>query len=233
MLHIFILFFCRIQMSYCLQKLGREKDAMALYAKVLKNKPPENDLVAVASNNILCINKEQNIFDSKKRVKAMRAEGADAKLTRPQRRCMQFNQCLFYLHTGQVWVLLLLSSLNMIIIHQLCGIWIFLPFFCDYVDNVYASKLHVIFMLQSELCTEACTSIKAEFPEIDYEIILVEIALTLQTKGIQAAKIYAAQTCGKGVITDTLSLCFVQQLLRDVSYSRNHVNICWTPSDKL
>lgn len=73
-----------------------------MYLKTLKNKPPEVDLVAVASNNILCINKDQNIFDSKKRVKAMRADGADAKLTRAQRRDMNVNQCLFYLLTGQV-----------------------------------------------------------------------------------------------------------------------------------
>lgn len=75
---------------------------MAVYSKVLKNKPPEADLVAVASNNILCINKDQNIFDSKKRVKSMKTEGADAKLTQAQRRDMSINQCLFYLLTGQV-----------------------------------------------------------------------------------------------------------------------------------
>ena len=86
--------------------MKREKDAMALYSKILKNKPDEVDLVAVASNNILCLNKDQNIFDSKKRVKAMRAEGADAKLTRAQKRDMNLNQCLFYLVTGQVFYLL-------------------------------------------------------------------------------------------------------------------------------
>jgi len=91
-----------IQSGYCRQKLGRDKEAMALYSKVLKNKPPEADLVAVASNNILCINRDQNIFDSKKRVKAICAEGADAKLTQAQRRDMYINLCLFYLLTGQV-----------------------------------------------------------------------------------------------------------------------------------
>ena len=92
--------------------MKREKDAMALYSKILKNKPDEVDLVAVASNNILCLNKDQNIFDSKKRVKAMRAEGADAKLTRAQKRDMNLNQCLFYLVTGQVCNFLLFDKDN-------------------------------------------------------------------------------------------------------------------------
>lgn len=108
--------FNRIQSGYCSQKLGREKEAMANYSKVLKNKPPEVDLIAVTSNNILCINKDQNIFDSKKRVKAMRAEGADAKLTRAQRRDMHLNQCLFYLLTGQV-------QTNYVALHKTCIIY--------------------------------------------------------------------------------------------------------------
>ncbi|CAL8087023.1 unnamed protein product [Orchesella dallaii] len=91
-----------IQSSFCRQKLGRQKEAMALYSKALKNKPRASDLVAVASNNILCINRDHNIFDSKKRIKAIHADGADSKLTRAQRRDILINQCLFYLLTGQI-----------------------------------------------------------------------------------------------------------------------------------
>ncbi|ODM98392.1 Signal recognition particle subunit SRP72 [Orchesella cincta] len=158
-----------IQSGYCRQKLGRDKEAMALYSKVLKNKPPEVDLVAVASNNILCINRDQNIFDSKKRVKAIRADGADAKLTRAQRRDMHINQCLFYLLTGQ-----------------------------------------------ADLCKETCALTASKFPETEHEIFLINTALIVKTDGIEAAKSFVAPTVGKKEDMQLrISLCFVQQLLRD------------------
>ena len=43
-------------------------------SQVLKTKPSDIGLVAVASNNLLTLNKDQNIFDSKKRIKAATAE---------------------------------------------------------------------------------------------------------------------------------------------------------------
>lgn len=82
--------------------LGREKEAMGIYSRVLKTKPTDAGLIAVASNNILCINKDQNIFDSKKRIKTIHTEGVLAKLNDLQRQGILINECLFYLYTQQV-----------------------------------------------------------------------------------------------------------------------------------
>jgi signal recognition particle subunit SRP72 len=89
----------RIQKAFCLQMLGKEKEALSAYLRVLKGKPTDVSLVAVASNNVLCLNRDQNIFESKKRLKAMLSGGA--KLNREQKRNMIHNQILFFLHTGQ------------------------------------------------------------------------------------------------------------------------------------
>jgi len=92
----------RVQLGYVMQRLGREKEAQQVYTSVLKSKPNDIGLVAVASNNILAINRDQNIFDSKKRVKAATAEGLDQKLTNLQRNQIARNQALLAMFTAQV-----------------------------------------------------------------------------------------------------------------------------------
>ncbi|XP_023323895.1 signal recognition particle subunit SRP72 isoform X1 [Eurytemora carolleeae] len=92
----------RVQLAYVLQKQGKEKEAQNIYNSVLKSKPDDIGLVAVASNNLLAINRDQNIFDSKKRIKAATAEGLDQKLTRKQRNMIQRNQVLLAMFTAQV-----------------------------------------------------------------------------------------------------------------------------------
>lgn len=66
--------------------------------QVLRNKPSDLAVVAVASNNIISINREQNIFDSKKKVKACIAEGVDAKLTSRQKKSFALNNVLVSVH---------------------------------------------------------------------------------------------------------------------------------------
>lgn len=58
--------------------------------------------MAVAANNLTCINKEQNIFDTRKKIKASSIDGLQYKLFQPQRASILINQGLFYLHIGQV-----------------------------------------------------------------------------------------------------------------------------------
>ena len=53
----------RVQLGFVMQKQGRDKEAQTIYNQVLKNKPSDIGLVAVASNNLLTINRDQNIFD--------------------------------------------------------------------------------------------------------------------------------------------------------------------------
>lgn len=73
-------------MAYCLQVQGREKEAQALYSSILKSKPSDIGLVAIASNNSVAINREQNVFDSKKKMKSATADGVEHKLSSKQRR---------------------------------------------------------------------------------------------------------------------------------------------------
>ena len=95
----------RVQLGYCLQLQGREKEAHALYTAALKAKPDDIALVAVASNNLVCLNKDQNVFDSKKRMKSATHESLEHKLTSKQRRNIAYNQCLLAFYTDQVSLL--------------------------------------------------------------------------------------------------------------------------------
>lgn len=91
----------KIQLGYCLQLQGRDKEAQTLYTNVLKTKPNDIALLAVASNNLVTLNKDQNVFDSKKRMKSATHDGLEHKLTIPQRRNIAYNQCLLALFTNQ------------------------------------------------------------------------------------------------------------------------------------
>jgi len=92
----------RVQLGFVMQQLGKEKEAATIYNQVLKSKPSDIGLVAVASNNLLCLNRDQNIFDSKKRLKAATVEGLELKLTSSQRRQIARNSALLAMFTAQV-----------------------------------------------------------------------------------------------------------------------------------
>merc|ERR1711997_277773 len=79
-----------------MQKQGRDKEAQTIYNQVLKNKPSDIGSVAVANNNLLTINRDQNIFDSKKRIKAATVEGLELKLTTAQRQVIARNNALLH-----------------------------------------------------------------------------------------------------------------------------------------
>jgi len=68
---------------------------------VVKHKTGDAAVMAVASNNIICLNKDQNVFDSKKRLKVATADGLRQKLNSSQRKRIALNQCLLYLYTNQ------------------------------------------------------------------------------------------------------------------------------------
>lgn len=90
-----------MQLAYCIQKMGREKEAQVIYNRALKQKPDDIALVAIASNNLATLNREANLFDSKKRIKSATAEGLEHKLTNRQRKAISVNQCLLAALTGQ------------------------------------------------------------------------------------------------------------------------------------
>ncbi|KAH8018411.1 hypothetical protein HPB51_005824 [Rhipicephalus microplus] len=90
------------QLGYVKQRLGHPEQAMKLYNLTLKQRPSDNAIIAVAANNIVTINKDQNMFDSKKKIKMAVAEGLDSKLTSQQRQAIALNHCLLLYHTGQL-----------------------------------------------------------------------------------------------------------------------------------
>lgn len=92
-----------MQQAYCVHKLGNEKEALRIYGKALKNKPSNVEVAAIASNNVLAINRDQNIFESKKRLKAMHSEGVEIKITKNQEKGMLMNEVISLYLTNQVF----------------------------------------------------------------------------------------------------------------------------------
>ncbi|CAH1782975.1 unnamed protein product [Owenia fusiformis] len=90
-----------VQRAYCLQMMGKEEEAMKMYNTVVKQRPSDMGLLAVASNNIVTIHKEQNVFDSKKKIKVATADGLHQKLTTEQRKLIAINQALLLMYTNQ------------------------------------------------------------------------------------------------------------------------------------
>jgi len=91
----------RLQLAYCFHMMGREKEAQQIYNTFIKNKPEDIGMLAVASNNSVCINGSQNLFDSKKKIKNATSEAAQFKLNARQRKQIAINNCLLNVYTSQ------------------------------------------------------------------------------------------------------------------------------------
>ncbi|MGH0160201.1 UNVERIFIED_CONTAM: hypothetical protein FKN15_038781 [Acipenser sinensis] len=89
------------QMAYVMQLQGRTEDALQLYNQVIKLKPTDVGLLAVTANNIITINKDQNVFDSKKKVKLTNADGVEHRLAKKQLQAIDFNKTLLAMYTNQ------------------------------------------------------------------------------------------------------------------------------------
>jgi len=92
----------RIQLAYVYQKQGRVKEAQQLYTSALKLKLDDIALVAVASNNVVVINKDQNVFDSKKKMKAATSEALVHKLPSKQRRHIALNNAILMYYINNI-----------------------------------------------------------------------------------------------------------------------------------
>lgn len=90
----------KIQLAYVYQKQGRIKEAHQLYTANLKIKLDDVALMAVASNNVVCINKDQNLFDSKKKMKVALNDTLTFKLPSKQRKYIALNNAIlnYYIH---------------------------------------------------------------------------------------------------------------------------------------
>jgi len=91
----------RVQLGFVVHKMGKIDPALKLYNQVLKLKPSDIGLAAVASNNVVCINKDQNLFDSKKKMKTATLESLEHKLTSQQRLSIAINNCLLLMYSNQ------------------------------------------------------------------------------------------------------------------------------------
>ncbi|CAB1337310.1 unnamed protein product [Coregonus sp. 'balchen'] len=89
------------QMAYIMQLQGRTEEALQLYNQVIKLKPSDVGLLAVTANNIITINKDQNVFDSKKKVKLTNTDGVEYKLAKKQLQAIEFNKALLAMYTNQ------------------------------------------------------------------------------------------------------------------------------------
>lgn len=91
----------KVQLAYCYQRQNRIKESQDLYSSVLKIKSDDAALIAVASNNVVTINKDQNVFDSKKKIKSATQEILDHKLNSQQRKIIALNNCLLTYYINQ------------------------------------------------------------------------------------------------------------------------------------
>jgi len=84
-------------------------EAQQLYQKVLKQKPTDVAVLALAANNSATINGAQNVFDSRRKLKLTKStlDENDVKFTMKQKRALAINQCLFLGLTLQVLTILI------------------------------------------------------------------------------------------------------------------------------
>ncbi|XP_060577385.1 signal recognition particle subunit SRP72-like [Ruditapes philippinarum] len=91
----------RVQLAYILQKFGRNNEAITLYNQVQKYRPSDVGLMAVLSNNVVAVNKDQNVFDSKKKMKIATGSNLKHKMSACQKREIDINQCLLHMYSNQ------------------------------------------------------------------------------------------------------------------------------------
>eukprot|EP01102_Stenamoeba_stenopodia_P000056 TRINITY_DN1002_c0_g1_i1.p1 TRINITY_DN1002_c0_g1~~TRINITY_DN1002_c0_g1_i1.p1 ORF type:complete len:688 (+),score=239.82 TRINITY_DN1002_c0_g1_i1:42-2066(+) len=83
----------RTQLAFVKQKMKQDVEALEIYKQVLEIKPSDVAVVAVASNNIVTLQKDPS-FDSDKKLKHASDKEADAKLAEWQKRTIAYNRCL-------------------------------------------------------------------------------------------------------------------------------------------
>lgn len=92
----------RVQKAFTLQSLGDIKSAAKLYNMVLKQRLSDLAVNAIVCNNYISINKDKDLFDSKKKMKISSSENAFKKLTSRQKNIVSYNKCLLAVNTNQM-----------------------------------------------------------------------------------------------------------------------------------
>lgn len=91
----------RVQWAFFYQDRGQVKEAQKIYNDILKLKLDDPALVAVASNNAVVINRDQNIFDSKKKMRVCTNDALVHKLPSRQRKFIALNAAILAHYSHQ------------------------------------------------------------------------------------------------------------------------------------
>eukprot|EP00164_Ancoracysta_twista_P005066 GFYU01006896.1.p1 GENE.GFYU01006896.1~~GFYU01006896.1.p1 ORF type:complete len:642 (+),score=248.21 GFYU01006896.1:58-1983(+) len=91
----------RVQLAYIEQLEGKTETAMEAYNTVIKSKPSDQTVAAVAANNLIGLKKDKDLFDSFKKMKAVSGE-VEQKLLTTQQKVISENRALLLLHMGKL-----------------------------------------------------------------------------------------------------------------------------------
>lgn len=188
----------RVQLAYCLQMQGKNKEASAIYAETLKNKPTDPALIAVASNNSVVINRDQNVFDSKKKIRSALVDAVEHKLNNRQKRSIAINNCILALFTRQGDINQLLTKLV-----------------AKYPDLEYNASLIQACQLNNDKkykeASDVLEKYTIKYPKLAFEIkfALVQLNLTAgnKTKAIEVLQsLESDKKFSPGVVSALVSL---------------------------
>ncbi|KAI8596977.1 hypothetical protein EDD21DRAFT_327606 [Dissophora ornata] len=90
-----------VQTAYVYQLMGRVEQARELYQSVLKIKALEVTVPAVAANNLVAIQKEDDLFDSNKKIKTATTKALGVKFFSSQKRAIAMNELLLSLYQNK------------------------------------------------------------------------------------------------------------------------------------
>lgn len=169
----------KAQIAFCNQMLNKEDAALKMYNEIFRQKLSDNTLIAIISNNILAIHRDQNLFDSKKKVKMAMNEVAEQKLTEQQKFIIHFNYCLFLIKTNQL---------------EACRKHL-QDFAQQFADHVVYLKLVECFAFVKEKKSDQAIqvlvdygrSINNKFTDKDMELLLLLAQLYIRAENFEAA----------------------------------------------
>ncbi|CAJ0606676.1 unnamed protein product [Cylicocyclus nassatus] len=90
----------RVQRAFVLHKLGRKKEALEIYKTLQAAGPSDASVMVTVANNLASALKDQNLTESRKRLKSA-LQMDQKKLSTRQRRILMLNNALVLLHSNQ------------------------------------------------------------------------------------------------------------------------------------
>ncbi|KAI9305739.1 hypothetical protein BJ944DRAFT_161177 [Cunninghamella echinulata] len=94
------------QLAYAYQMQGRVDEAKVIYQDVVTLKIRDNAVNAVVANNLVTIQKADDLFDSAKKMKTANGKDADVKLRKYQKRIISMNEGLLQMYMNKLYLIL-------------------------------------------------------------------------------------------------------------------------------